>query len=80
MVTPEVDDVLKAMPHVRQVLLLGIEAHVCVLQTTLDLLDKGYEVHLLVDGVSSQRAQDRAVGLQRLSQAGRCGGVKRGLV
>jgi nicotinamidase-related amidase len=51
-------------------MLLGIEAHVCVLQTTLDLLDKGYEVHLLVDGISSQRAHDRAIGIQRMAQSG----------
>lgn len=53
-----------------QVLLCGIEAHVCILQTTLDLLQRGYEVHLLVDGISSQRGHDRAVALQRMSQAG----------
>mmetsp|Transcript_26494 Transcript_26494/g.57810 ORF Transcript_26494/g.57810 Transcript_26494/m.57810 type:complete len:204 (+) Transcript_26494:116-727(+) len=70
MVTPEVEEELGKMPDVKQVLLLGIEAHVCVLQTTLDLLERGYEVHLLVDGVSSQRAHDRAVGLQRVAQAG----------
>lgn len=71
MITPEVEEHLtKALPHVKQVLLLGIETHVCVLQTALDLLSKGYEVHLLVDGVSSQRESDRAIALQRLVQAG----------
>jgi len=54
----------------RQVLLLGIEAHVCVLQTTMDLLDKGMEVHLLLDGISSQREHDRAVAIQRMAAAG----------
>jgi hypothetical protein len=53
-----------------QVMLVGIEAHVCVLQTTLDLLERGLEVHLVVDGLSSQRLADRAVGLQRAAQSG----------
>ena len=44
MCIPEVEEALNQMPQVKQVLLLGIETHVCVLQTTLDLLDKGYEV------------------------------------
>jgi isochorismate hydrolase len=56
--------------HVLQVLLCGIEAHVCVLQTTLDLVEAGYEVHILVDGVSSQRVLDRAAGLHRAAQSG----------
>lgn len=62
-----------ALPTARaraQVLLVGIEAHVCVLQTALDLLEKGLEVHLLVDAIGSQREHDRAVALQRMSQAG----------
>ncbi|KAG1664253.1 hypothetical protein FOA52_003507 [Chlamydomonas sp. UWO 241] len=70
MVTPEVEAELGKMPQVKQVMLLGIEAHVCVLQTTLDLLERGYEVHLLVDGISSQRPGDRAVALQRMVQSG----------
>jgi hypothetical protein len=41
---------------------------VCVLQTTLDLIESGYEVHILVDGVSSQRLHDRAIGLHRATQ------------
>lgn len=47
-----------------QVLLLGIETHVCVFQTALDLIEAGYEVHLVVDGVSSKRPTDRAVAIQ----------------
>lgn len=70
MCTSQVTDWLKAQENVRQVLLCGIEAHVCVLQTTLDLLEQGYEVHVLADGVSSQRPLDRAVGLHRMAQSG----------
>jgi len=57
-------------PGVQQVLLCGIEAHVCILQTASDLLARGYEVHVVVDGVSSQRPVERAVALQRLAQMG----------
>ena len=39
---------------VRQVLLCGIEAHICVTQTTLDLLSRGFEVHLLIDCITSR--------------------------
>lgn len=65
------DSRVHCLSTLSQVMLLGIEAHVCVLQTTLDLLEKGYEVHLLVDGISSQRPHDRAVALHRLSNSGR---------
>lgn len=70
MVTPEVAQLLKQKPAISQVLLCGIEAHVCVLQTTLDLIESGYEVHILVDAVSSQRTSDRAAGLFRATQSG----------
>jgi nicotinamidase-related amidase len=55
---------------IRSVMIVGIEAHVCVLQTALDLLAEGVEVHLITDGVSSQRAPDRAAGLARAAQSG----------
>jgi isochorismate hydrolase len=51
-------------------ILVGIETHVCVQQTCLDLLDAGKQVHIIVDGVSSQQPIDRQVALQRMQQAG----------
>ena len=56
----------------KSVVLFGIEAHVCIQQTALDLIDNGYDVHLLADGTSSQRPYDRAVAMKRLEQAGVC--------
>jgi maltooligosyltrehalose synthase len=71
MFTPEVAAHCKAaLPHVRSVALFGIEAHVCVLQTALDLRDAGYDVHVVADGVSSTRQADRAIAFERMKQAG----------
>ncbi len=53
-----------------QVLLCGIEAHVCVAQTALDLLDQGVEVHVATDAVGSRHPHDREVGLHRLDRSG----------
>lgn len=54
----------------KQVLLAGIEAHVCVFQTGLDLLDAGYTVHVLRDVVFSRTAENHQLALQRLHDAG----------
>ncbi|GMH38450.1 hypothetical protein BSKO_06334 [Bryopsis sp. KO-2023] len=70
MMVPEVRDYLSSLSMIHKILLVGIEAHVCVLQTTLDLIENGYEVHIVVDGVSSSRLADRAVAFQRMVQAG----------
>ncbi len=53
-----------------QVLLSGIEAHVCLYQTTVDLVATGYEVHVLADAVSSRTAENKAIGLQKMKDAG----------
>jgi nicotinamidase-related amidase len=50
--------------------LFGIEAHVCVQQTALDLLEAGKSVVLVTDGVSSSRELDRSTAIQRLTNAG----------
>lgn len=54
----------------RQVLLAGIEAHVCVYQTAMDLLGMGYGVHLVADAVSSRAKENREIGLQRMRDEG----------
>ena len=51
-------------------LIVGLETHVCVLQTTLDLIGQGKNVHVVVDAVSSSRPTDRAVALKRMENAG----------
>jgi nicotinamidase-related amidase len=53
-----------------QAVVCGIEAHVCVMQTALDLIDRGIEVHVVTDAVGSRHAHDREVGLHRLDRAG----------
>lgn len=54
----------------RSVILCGIEAHICVCQTAIDLIDNGYEVHTIADAVSSRTAANRDIALKRMSQAG----------
>jgi len=53
----------------RALVLIGMETHVCVQQTALEALERGYEVVLLGDAVCSRRPQDRefALGLMRAS-------------
>ncbi|KIW35314.1 uncharacterized protein PV07_02016 [Cladophialophora immunda] len=52
------------------VLLVGIETHICVTQTTLDLLAAGHRVYVIADGVSSCNAGERPVALARLAREG----------
>ena len=53
-----------------QVLLCGIETHVCVNQTALDLLEEGVEVHVAADAVGSRTKENRALGLRKVERAG----------
>ena len=53
----------------RSVLVCGIEAHVCVLQTCLDLAREGFVPFVVTDAVSSRKATDVSMALQRLMQA-----------
>ncbi len=50
--------------------LAGIEAHVCVLQTALDAMDRGYKVHVMADAVSSRADWMAANALARMVRAG----------
>ncbi|WP_020470353.1 hydrolase [Zavarzinella formosa] len=54
----------------RQIVVTGIEGHVCVMQTVLDLLEAGNEVFLPVDAIQSRRDSDKQVALSRCERAG----------
>lgn len=54
----------------KQVILAGMEAHVCVLETTLDLLAAGYDVYLAADAICSRRKQNWQTGLRLAETAG----------
>jgi len=54
----------------QQIVVTGIEAHVCVLQTALDLLNDGYEIFVPYDAVNSRRKSDRKWALRRMASAG----------
>lgn len=53
-----------------QVVLAGIESHVCVLQTAFDLLGRGFRVYIVEDAAGSGTERDHSTGMQRLRDAG----------
>lgn len=53
-----------------QALVCGIETHVCVSQTVHDLLDRGVEVHVAADAVSSRTEENRDLGLHKMEHSG----------
>ncbi len=54
----------------KQVLLVGMESHVCVYQSTLDLLEAGYEVYAVADAISSRSLENKEIGLGAMKEAG----------
>ena len=76
MLAPEVVDHLRSLhadtlaPDQFTYLLCGIEAHVCVLQTALDLRDRGARVQILADATSSRHPFERSLAFDRMKTAG----------
>jgi nicotinamidase-related amidase len=50
----------------KQVLMVGIEAHICVYQSAMDLVEAGYEVEVVEDAVGSRSAGNKSVGLRKM--------------
>jgi nicotinamidase-related amidase len=50
----------------RQVLLCGVETHICVCQTAADLLESGYSVHVAPDAVSARTVERHKLGMERI--------------
>lgn len=64
MVTDEVKERLASQENLASVVLFGIEAHVCVLQTALDLRQMGLDVHVVADACSSRNLADRMLAFE----------------
>uniref|UniRef100_F1N6A0 Isochorismatase domain containing 2 n=2 Tax=Bos TaxID=9903 RepID=F1N6A0_BOVIN len=92
---PAVQQELDARPQLRSVLLCGVETQACILaphswlgvltslrpqQTALDLLDRGLQVHVVVDACTSRSQVDRLVALSRLRQSGAFLSTSEGLI
>ena len=54
----------------KNVIICGIEAHVCVLQTSVDLIDKGYQPIVIEDCISSRKLNDKDIAIRRMRQEG----------
>lgn len=68
--SPEFLDRLKGLGGRDQLVVAGIESHICVAQTVLGALAHGYTVHVASDAVGSRSDENRAVGLGRMERAG----------
>ncbi len=66
------DRFLQALKNMdrNQILIAGIETHICVYQTAVDLVDMGVEVQVVTDAVSSRTAENKGIGLQKMRDAG----------
>ena len=47
-------------------ILMGIEAHICIAQTVMDLMEMGYDVHVVVDAIGSRKELDKEIAIQRM--------------
>ena len=61
-----------SLANARSVVLLGMETHVCVYLTARDLCERGFAVHVVMDGVASRRDDHRDAGLELCRRAGAC--------
>ena len=56
----------------KQVIVAGIESHICVMQTVLDLKAKGFEIFLVEEGIGSRKESDHRLGLNRMLEPKVC--------
>ena len=64
------DKELKSKFNKKQIVICGIEAHICILQTSLDLINRGFDVFLVKESVGSRNFDDMNDGLKRMEISG----------
>ena len=64
------EDEVKKLLSQKQIIIFGIETHICVLQTAMDLLNEGYEVFLVQNACGSRTEKNKEAALRRLIHAG----------
>lgn len=69
MLSEPVNEQLK-LTNIKDIIVCGVESHICVLKTTLDALKAGYNVHVVADAVSSRTAENKQLALERMRQSG----------
>ncbi|KAK6050271.1 isochorismatase family protein, partial [Cooperia oncophora] len=65
-----VPEVMPFLENKNSVILVGIEAHVCILHTTYALIERGIDVHVVVDAVTARTLVDRKFAFKQLERAG----------
>ncbi|XP_067928062.1 isochorismatase domain-containing protein 2-like [Watersipora subatra] len=70
MLQPDVEEYFQTFKGVENVVICGIEGHVCVKSTVYELLKRGINTHVVVDAVSSRSMVDRLFALKAMSEAG----------
>jgi len=69
---PAIKKAIQAHKNLKNILIVGCETHICVMQTTIAALNLGYNVHVAANGVGSRKEVDWQAGLDRIA---RCGAV-----
>jgi nicotinamidase-related amidase len=64
------DKFCKEVKKFKNLIITGIESHVCVLQTIIGGIKKGFKMHLVVDAISSRKLSDKAIAVERAKQEG----------
>jgi nicotinamidase-related amidase len=71
MCVPAVQKEIEKLPNIESIVLFGLESHICVEQTALELLaTEKYSVHIVADCVLSRSQEDRMLALERLRSCG----------
>ncbi|PIO65255.1 isochorismatase family protein [Teladorsagia circumcincta] len=65
-----IPEVVPFLENKESVILVGLEAHVCILHTTYALIERGFDVHVVVDAVTARTHVDRKFGFKQLERVG----------